>query len=36
MNLMMGIRIPYDALYDLRNYTDEAFLDPSIALGIRE
>ena len=32
----MGIRIPFDVLYDLRDYAEEAFLDPSIALGIRE
>ena len=32
----MGIRIPFDVLYDLRDYAEEAFLDPSKALGIRE
>ena len=32
----MGIRIPFDVLYNLRDYAEEAFLDPSIALGIRE
>ena len=32
----MGIRIPFDVLYNLRDYAEEAFLDPSKALGIRE
>lgn len=32
----MGIRIPFDVLYNLRDYAEEAFLDPSIVLGIRE
>ena len=32
----MGIRIPFDVLYNLRDYAEGAFLDPSIALGIRE
>lgn len=32
----MGIRIPFDVLYNLRDYAEEAFLDPSVALGIRE
>ena len=32
----MGIRIPFEVLYNLRDYAEEAFLDPSIALGIRE
>lgn len=32
----MGIRIPFDVLYSLRDYAEEAFLDPSVALGIRE
>ena len=32
----MGIRIPYDVTYDLRDYAEEAFLDTSKALGISE
>ena len=32
----MGIRIPFDVLYNLRDYAEEAFLDTSKALGIRE
>ena len=32
----MGIRIPYDVTYDLRQHAEEAFLDTSKALGIRE
>ena len=32
----MGIRIPYDVIYDLRDYAEEAFLDTSKALGISE
>ena len=32
----MGIRLPYDVTYDLRDYAEEAFLDTSKALGISE
>ena len=32
----MGIRIPYDVIYDLRQHAEEAFLDTSKALGISE
>lgn len=32
----MGIRIPYDVTYDLRDYAEEAFLDTSKAIGISE
>ena len=32
----MGIRIPYDVTYDLRDYAEEAFLDTSKALGVSE
>ena len=32
----MGIRIPYSVIYDLRDHAEEAFLDTSKALGIRE
>ena len=32
----IGIRIPFDVLYNLRDYAEEAFLDTSKALGIRE
>ena len=32
----MGIRIPYDVTYDLRDCAEEAFLDTSKALGISE
>ena len=32
----MGIMIPFDVLYNLRDYAEEAFLDTSKALGIRE
>ena len=32
----MGIRIPFDVIYDLRQHAEEAFLDTSKALGIRE
>ena len=32
----MGIRIPYDVTYDLRDYAEQAFLDTSKALGISE
>lgn len=32
----MGIRIPYDVTYDLRQHAEDAFLDTSKALGIRE
>ena len=32
----MGIRIPYDVSYDLRDYAEEAVLDTSKALGISE
>ena len=32
----MGIKIPYDVIYDLRQHAEEAFLDTSKALGISE
>ena len=32
----MGIRIPYDVIYDLRDHAEEAFLDTSKALGVME
>ena len=32
----IGIRIPFDAIYDLRQHAEEAFLDTSKALGISE
>lgn len=32
----LEIRIPFNALYSLRDYAEKAFLDPSKALGIRE
>ena len=32
----MGIRMPFDAIYGLRQHAEEAFLDTSKALGISE
>ena len=32
----IGIRIPFDAIYDLRQHAEEAFLDTSKALGVSE